>query len=606
MVYNEKAKYYLGLVDEYEVSPDYDYYIWAGNFCVNGIDWCIQNGKNYEIVSDAWLEHEDFHKMYLYLDKVRDRMVVYLTDVLNGYHKSDYSEFKWRIALIYWLSWFIPCMYDKYLTIKRFANDGRIYHLNLYEPKCVGVSLDTFDFMNSVEDDFGLYKYMYSILLRHMTGIDNLKVTNQEVYKRIPMREYNYSPLPKHVKDFVDEYSRYKERTGEADEVVIQSAYIKFTLYKEIMEKKYGRISGYFTDYVSCVRKKLDADIDLDVRWRTLDREIVDEPDEFICLLYKTVCNFLPIVYVEEFDKLKAFALENYSRGLSPKVLVYDCEGYATNELFKIYMMNIDAENVHKVDIQHALPYNVGGLFWYHFAEFQICDEFLAINHQYTDNLHTKFTRMPYINFFRIDRNPYPGGKDILYTNYVFPQHRGIFNGFAWNWGKCIDGELEFFKMLDKEVLSELKIRMHPFHKAQWKHEERIKEVIPDIVFDQEPSFIKQSIRNTKLVISPILGDAVLEAIGLGKPAIVLYNPKYSYVELNGNYRDIEDMIRVGIIAETPERLAAIVNSIHSNVDEWWNEPGRQEIVKRIREKYVYFPENAKEIWVDKITSYID
>ena len=65
-------------------------------------------------------------------------------------------------------------------------------------------------------------------------------------------------------------------------------------------------------------------------------------------------------------------------------------------------------------------------------------------------------------------------------------------------------------------------------------------------------------------------------------------------------------MIRVGIIADTPETLAALVNHIHGNVENWWNEQERQLVVKKIRDKYAYFPENAKEIWVNKVTAYLN
>ena len=65
-------------------------------------------------------------------------------------------------------------------------------------------------------------------------------------------------------------------------------------------------------------------------------------------------------------------------------------------------------------------------------------------------------------------------------------------------------------------------------------------------------------------------------------------------------------MIRVGIIAETPEKLAALVNTIHNDVEGWWNEPERQKVVNKICNKYAYFPKNAKEIWIKKIMAYLE
>ena len=101
---------------------------------------------------------------------------------------------------------------------------------------------------------FGFHKYQYSILLKYISDISNIVVDKWDIYERMPMNICQLE-LPEHVKNFVDEYRRYKEKSQVQDEIVIQSPYIKFTLYKEIMEKNYGKISGYFLDLcISCQR----------------------------------------------------------------------------------------------------------------------------------------------------------------------------------------------------------------------------------------------------------------------------------------------------------------------------------------------------------------
>lgn len=597
-------KYYLGLVDEYGTPTGYDCYVWAGAFCVNGVDWCIRNGKRYEVLPEDNLTNEDIHGIYLYLDKVKDKTISYLSNLLNEYHQTDYSKFKWRILLNFWLAYFLPSMYDKYLRLKRIKNENRLFHTNLYSPNCTGVALDQMDFGNMLQDDFGFHKYEYSLLLKNMSDIINIVIDSSTDYERMPFK-CNHLEMPEYVKNFVNEYKEYKEKTNQQDEIVIQSPYIKFTLYKEFMEKRYGRVSGYFLDYTNKVRVGMDPNRVLDVEWRTQECHIAEEEaDEFVCLIYKTVRNFIPIAYLEEFSHLKAIALENYKWGLIPKVLLYDCEGTAINELFKIYMMNIDVEHVLKVDLQHAVAYGLGGYSWYELTEYQMCDEFLICGEITNNKLATQFIKMPFINFFRLADKKTDVGNTIIYANYSYPQHRGRLSLIEWNWQKFMDGELEFFKMLDEDVISELKFRLHPFHKTQWNNKEKIKELIPELVFDEEPDFF-ESICHAKLLVSEIMGAAAFEAIGINKPTIILYNPINQIVELNENYRDIEDMVKVGIIAETPEKLATLVNCIHDDVEGWWNEPERQRIVRKIRDKYVYFPENAKEIWIDRIMSYL-
>ena len=140
---------------------------------------------------------------------------------------------------------FLPSIYDKYLTLEKIKTEDKIFHVNLYKLDCVGIALDQLDFGNLMSDDFGFHKYQYSILLKYISDISNIVVDKWDIYERMPMNICQLE-LPEHVKNFVDEYRRYKEKSQVQDEIVIQSPYIKFTSYKEIMEKNYGKISGYF------------------------------------------------------------------------------------------------------------------------------------------------------------------------------------------------------------------------------------------------------------------------------------------------------------------------------------------------------------------------
>lgn len=600
-----EMKYYLGLVDEYEVPEGYDCYVWAGEFCVNGIEWCRRNGKKFEVLKDEEITRDDVQIIYNYLEKVKNKTIDYLKRLLNEYHQTDYSEFKWKVLLNFWLAYFLPSIYDKYLMLKRIKDESRLFHAHLYKSDCTGVALDQLDFGEMLQDDFGFHKYEYSLLMKNISDINNIIVDESSAYERMPLC-VNYTDLPEHVASFANEYREYKEMTNIPDEIVIQSPYIKFTLYKELMERKYGKISGYFLDYLNKVRKGMVSNRTLDIEWRTRRRHIEkDETDKFVCLVYKIIGNFIPIAYLEEFDNLKTIAMNNYKWGLKPRILLYDCEGVAINEMFKIYMMNIDLEHVLKVDLMHGIPTGAGGFSWYELTELQMCDDYLISCEVPNNTLANRFIRMPYINFFRCPEWEKGTGNTIIYTNYSYPQHRGRLSLNEWNWKKYMNGELEFFRMLDRSVISELKFRLHPYHKSQWRNKENIKKIVPDLIFDDEPSFF-DSIYHAKLVISEIMGSAAMEAMGVGKPTIILYNPINLFVELNDNYKDIEDMIRVGIIAETPEKLAALVNTIHNDVEGWWNEPERQKVVNKICNKYAYFPKNAKEIWIKKIMAYLE
>jgi putative transferase (TIGR04331 family) len=215
---------------------------------------------------------------------------------------------------------------------------------------------------------------------------------------------------------------------------------------------------------------------------------------------------------------------------------------------------------------------------------------------------------MPYVPFFRANPNSLNDAEAtdrIVFGGYSTPRHRSVLSSMEWNWKPYRDGAIEFLKMLNKDVISKVAVRLMPLYKTDWNEESIIKKEIPNIAFDDNKVYFLESIKNAKLVVTHCFASLAMESMAYGKPVISLYGPNHDF-EINENYRDIEDLIRVGIIAGTPERCAAIVNKIDKDVEGWWNEPERQEVVRKFRDKYMYFPPNAEEIWADKVTSYLE
>jgi putative transferase (TIGR04331 family) len=158
--------------------------------------------------------------------------------------------------------------------------------------------------------------------------------------------------------------------------------------------------------------------------------------------------------------------------------------------------------------------------------------------------------------------------------------------------------------MLNQDVIAKVAVRLMPNYKTDWNEESIIKKEIPNISFDDNKVYFFESIKNAKLVVTHVWSSLAMESMAYGKPVVSLYGVDNCIP--NESYKEVEDLIRVGIIAGTPERLAAIVNEIDKDVESWWNEPERQVVVRRFRDKYMYFPSNAEEIWVDKVASYLE
>lgn len=592
---------FLGFTDEADVPAGYDKYIWADNCCFDGIEWCKKNGKEYEILKEPNVKLSEINDTYLYLENVRKKIIEFATQILNKYQNSFYSEEKWSILLSPFLIFIIPSIYDKYQKIKIDLKKEEHLRTFLFNIKKLDIPLDYYDVMFLSYESGDYHRYLYSLMLPFIDRRHEIEVITSD-YHRDMMKEYA-DELPEYIKSFLKKYGEYKDKIRMDDEVVIQSSLIKFSLYKKIIENRYGKISGYFHNYYVDVRNRLKTDVDYE--WRTTPKAEISENDEFICLMYKLLPMILPLAYVEAFREIRKTAKDNYKWGMNPKVVVFDAMGTHSNEMFKTYLMGLE-KNVKKIGIQHAGLYGFGGSFWGQIYELSQYNEFLGTGSDSDVFKNTHITQMPFINFFRMPNIKRHNVDKILFLNYTFPK-----NCLALTTRKCdyfIKKDMNFLERLNESLLNRIIIRSYPFLNLGYNVKEIIKKTVQKVKFDMNRD-LYDSLADTCLLVSSGIGTSIIEALHTGIPVLIMHHPNVGYHAFSQKTDDIvliKEMIEVGLISETPEKLAQTVNSVADCVEEWWNETKRQAVVKKFKEKYAYFPSDAEKLWIDKIASYAD
>ena len=362
--------------------------------------WCENNKREYQVLDNEWMDIQNLQWVEQYLKKIKNNLLRYATRELNRIHSTNFETKNWKVLLSYWMNVYLTSFYDKYLKLKKVMQTEMVCNVVLYETTKHMAILDTFDYLNQVEED-EFHRYQYSLLIDQMSELQKqFKITRKEYAGSIP-RIINASK-PEYVKIFEEAYRSYKDKIKIDDDVVIQNPYIKFTLYKEIMEKAPGKISGYLKNYFGEVRK--DMPLIINDEWR-IHTEIdeIDVDDEFERIMYRLFLRSLPVAYVEDFWYLKRISEENYKYALNPKAIIFESGGILYDEMFKIYMMDrIDTEAV-KISVQHGGGYGV----WrdMHFEEeYEACDVFWTSGWE-SDDKKPYFEKMPFVKFFRNFRN---------------------------------------------------------------------------------------------------------------------------------------------------------------------------------------------------------
>ena len=160
----------------------------------------------------------------------------------------------------------------------------------------------------------------------------------------------------------------------------------------------------------------------------------------------------------------------------------------------------------------------------------------------------------------------------------------------ASQWLDYFNDQCNFVSHLNQFVRQELIVRLYP-HDWGWDQAARWRDRFPTLVLHGSRIKIGNLIRNRKLVIGSGNHTVYLEAIMLGVPTVIFWNPHYSELRASA-VPYFEDLKRVGIFHENPESAAQHVNTIWDNVNAWWATPELQAVLQRFTARYCFQPKD--------------
>lgn len=593
---------YLGLVDIENIPADYDKYIWLSDRCLNSIDWCKKNNKDYQIIEDNWKTNIDLIENVDYLERVKKLIITYAGKILNDYHNTSFGYSEWYIMLSLWADDYLGVFYNKYLNLKKINHlDISFSKIVSFETESKVAVLDLYDFQDLLRrygtDEYHLF--LYSQLMDYIP-IKNVESNEKRRYER---HQVINPQIPKSSTSKWDKiYKFFKNLTKIQDDVVIQINYIPYDLQIAAMKKKIGKITGYQYCYERDLRPYLE--LKYDVEWRNkTDNFNSKKYDEFTLIMLKLLRKNLPVSYVENYKIIDKCADNWYRFAQNPKKIIYSTSEIMTGEVFKAYLMKQKKHGAIFCEVQH------GGSF-HDFSNMKIMDNFKIDDRFYTWGWREipykgcEFRPMPAIKMFRLnevmERDRKRLTNRILFVGYVEAKYFSMMNINQLDGVERIEKTIKFIEALEPEVRKKLVIR--PYSEDMgWNVKERLKEKFSDIRFDRYPDFY-QSIMKSELIICEMGYTTFLEALYAGKAILLLDNPDRPIIKRNPS-KEIQELIDVGIIVTDPLKMAETVNEISDNIFLWWMEPKRQKVVQKFIKNNVWFPQNAKKIWLKELTT---
>ena len=289
---------------------------------------------------------------------------------------------------------------------------------------------------------------------------------------------------------------------------------------------------------------------------------------------------FLPISVVESFNDILKEA-NNSGLPNNPK-FIFTSVDYDNNEIFKFYTANLLKEKkINYIIGQHGNTYFTDLRTYKHRSELNFCDKFLTWGHSQLPKANTLF------NFSSYGRKKYKHQNKKKLLIIVSPIEFKI-------WPYCtmfqiesgFNNVLDILKLVNKDISSNSTVRLDKSYnslKGQYYLNKYFMDKSLRIEMG-ERSFVKARC-NSRLTFFNYDSTGILENLALNYPTICMWN------NLEDNINDqflfkYQTLIKAKILFLNKIDLVKHLNSMWSNIDEWWLSKDTQKYINLFNQDF--------------------
>ncbi len=554
-------------------------------------EWCkLYSQKNvwqnlhYETLSYHWENRGKLYQDYLYCDSVYEKCLKQLVGQLNKIHGVEYSSRYWRIVIGPWLFAFVSSLYDKYVSVQA-AIDSELV-TNTWLPPFEAEQWICTNYLTFLEQFFfdeNYHLYIFSRIIHKLQRVPfEIKGAPLKFEKVKPDSLYrSKSFLMETAKNTLRFCAKYIP--SRLNEIVFANSYLdKADLVQ--LQLYLGQIP-----YPSILRLSSDpSSPNFNIR-NNLKSPCVES--EFESLLDDLMFEHIPTCYVEGYVNTTQNCFKAFSK--APKV-IYTASCSMIEEL-KFWMAFHAEKGVKLVASQHGGGY--GSHLWSHpeSHEIKISDHYFSWGWKEKDSQNII---------------PMASGKLNPTKKQIKPNPKGSSNWVAYSWSRYsrihvstiigadqpsyLSEQECFLRSVSTEVHDLLLLRLYIIDFG-WGEYERWQDIDPTLNCYQGGQTLYQQLNESRLCIFTCNSTGYLETFIANFPTLLFWDPTNR--ELRESAQPyFDDLRRVGILHDTPESAAKLVNEIYEDPMSWWSSPDIQEV----REKFCHQFARTSDEWLSQ------
>lgn len=539
--------------------------ILIGANCLSDKSHQERTDKELQIIN-PYQNHNEIAKAAEYCWNVSLEYCDYLGNLLNEIQGVSYSSSYWKTILLPWVIAFVENLYDRYLRL-------RIVRENFP---------DAVIEIPKIELSFPLYKKSFDVWTQaHLHSI-NTKIYSLLI--ELMGLNHNIKYLDINIED--SENNMYKFN---------QVGYIySFKKIAKNLIRTFNihKVMGWTQFEVPSLKDDRFSK-------QVLKREEITfkyNGNEFTNILNNFIRYALPISLFEEYkerhDFVKRYLVKNKTKtvNVSNEVWVNDTLKFLTAEL---------KENGGKIiGRQYGGGYGHYVIATSEKVEREIADFFISWG--WTDKRTSPTIPLPDPRLSKLANTYHGKNKKILFIGTHGPMYMFRYQSYwmpEFVYQKFYHMKRIFFQKLKEPIQKHIVYRPYP-HEYGWQERDRIKEILPDVYFNEYPLLSVQSMKDYSLVVIDHPSTSFLESLVINAPTILFwYNEQCPMREEANPYFQL--LLDKGILYYNPEDAANKVNEIWDDVQGWWQKPEVQKAKDDFCWRFARTSKNWRKEWRD-------
>ncbi|MCX7121834.1 MAG: LIC12162 family protein [Gammaproteobacteria bacterium] len=554
-------------------------------------EWCKTNensenriGLNIETFTINYSK-EETDRIYEYIGYVYENLLELLSAWLNSVHKVSYSLKYWRALIGPFLLDYITLSYNKLDCLtKIYEKYLNIQTIGLAESSYI-IPIDSSHFLQnlSVDHIWNLQLFTQLLLSRFPEKYISLKDSTLINSALEVSKKLNVSPL---ANSKLQKLKKLKHEISIFFINILSKRIILHTQYSLWMNRKKSYILIFlstfkiFSIYKLHVPRNLKNE-DIQIKF-SIRNEIakLSTDDDFVKILLKTLKINMPLIFIELYNEQVI-----YSRQAFPyhKPLAFTASvNMTSDDTFKFWAAEQAEFGAKIIILQH------GGSQWiqsrsnHEVIELGIKDYFLSWGWQDGKNIISAMS-VPISGAlqFALKKKMQYQSRQILWVGSQpakHPLYMGIYKSsseYYYDWQK------RFYLKLMYNVSQKITMRLHSLNSEDDYRFYTDEFPALDVVWRNEnKSFIGQ-LTSAKIFVGDNLNTTHCYALAFNIPTILFIDIKAWGGCNEDAMRYFSGLAKVGILHDSPESAANMLNNIYEDPSDWWN---RADVQKARRE----------------------